>query len=74
SGNWPEDEGLLVVRGDQSLRQEITSISPSEGSSIIGNSTVSVSSVADIKNQTKRADLKLSLSSYHPLGKSGGGT
>ncbi len=74
SGNWPEDEGLLVVRGDQSLRQEITSISPSEGSSIIGNSTVSVSSVADIKNQTKRADIKLSLSSYHPLGKSGGGT
>ncbi|HEJ3594005.1 TPA: hypothetical protein SMN30_006596 [Pseudomonas aeruginosa] len=74
SGNWPEDEGLLVVRGDQSLRQEITSISPSEGSSIIGNSTVSVSSVADIKNQTKRADLKLSLSSYNPLGKSGGGT
>ncbi|WP_457924045.1 hypothetical protein [Pseudomonas aeruginosa] len=74
SGNWPEDEGLLVVRGDQSLRQEITSISPSEGSSIIGNSTVSVSSVADIKSQTKRADLKLSLSSYHPLGKSGGGT
>ncbi|HHJ1495559.1 TPA: hypothetical protein ACQGQ1_000892 [Pseudomonas aeruginosa] len=74
SGNWSEDEGLLVVRGDQSLRQEITSTSPSEGSSIIGNSTVSVSSVADIKNQTKRADLKLSLSSYHPLGKSGGGT
>ncbi|EJY6040596.1 hypothetical protein P0281_004730 [Pseudomonas aeruginosa] len=74
SGNWPEDEGLLVVRGDQSLRQEITSISPSEGSSIIGNSTVSVSSVADIKNQTKRSDIKLSLSSYHPLGKSGGGT
>lgn len=74
SGDWSEDEGLLVVRGDQSLRQEITSTSPSEGSSIIGNSTVSVSSVADIKNQTKRADLKLSLSSYHPLGKSGGGT
>ncbi|EPU4490117.1 hypothetical protein ACM72P_27185 [Pseudomonas aeruginosa] len=74
SGNWSEDEGLLVVRGDQSLRQEITSTSPSEGSSIIGNSTVSVSSVADIKNQTKRADLKLSLSSYHPLGTSGGGT
>ncbi|HFX1297066.1 TPA: hypothetical protein ACID1V_002877 [Pseudomonas aeruginosa] len=74
SGNWSEDEDLLVVRGDQSLRQEITSTSPSEGSSIIGNSTVSVSSVADIKNQTKRADLKLSLSSYHPLGKSGGGT
>lgn len=74
SGNWSEDEGLLVVRGDQSLRKEITSTSPSEGSSIIGNSTVSVSSVADIKNQTKRADLKLSLSSYHPLGKSGGGT
>lgn len=74
SGNWSEDEVLLVVRGDQSLRQEITSTSPSEGSSIIGNSTVSVSSVADIKNQTKRADLKLSLSSYHPLGKSGGGT
>lgn len=49
SGNWSEDEGLLVVRGDQSLRQEITSTSPSEGSSIIGNSTVSVSSVADIK-------------------------
>ncbi|MFU7278812.1 hypothetical protein ACM75F_24945 [Pseudomonas aeruginosa] len=74
SGDWSEDEGLLVVRGDQSLRQEITSTSPSEGSSIIGNSIVSVSSVADIKNQTKRADLKLSLSSYHPLGKSGGGT
>lgn len=74
SGNWSEDEGLLVVRGDQSLRREITSTSPSEGSSIIGNSTVSVSSVADIKNQTKRADLKLSLSSYHPLGTSGGGT
>lgn len=74
SGNWSEDEDLLVVRGDQSLRQEITSTSPSEGSSIIGNSTVSVSSVADIKNQTKRADLKLYLSSYHPLGKSGGGT
>ncbi|EPJ3026934.1 TPA: hypothetical protein ACKQFN_002399 [Pseudomonas aeruginosa] len=74
SGNWSEDEVLLVVRGDQSLRQEITSTSPSEGSSIIGNSIVSVSSVADIKNQTKRADLKLSLSSYHPLGKSGGGT
>ncbi|MGU1689954.1 hypothetical protein ACSER0_23250 [Pseudomonas aeruginosa] len=73
SGNWSEDEGLLVVRGDQSLRQEITSTSPSEGSSIIGNATVSVSSVADIKNQTKRSDLKLSLSSYHPLGTSGGG-
>lgn len=73
SGNWSEDEGLLVVRGDQSLRQEITSTSPSEGSSIIGNATVSVSSVADIKNQTKRLDLKLSLSSYHPLGTSGGG-
>ena len=74
SGNWSEDEVLLVVRGDQSLRQEITSTSPSEGSSIIGNSTVSVSSVADIQNQTKRTDLKLSLSSYHPLGTSGGGT
>lgn len=73
SGNWSEDEVLLVVRGDQSLRQEITSTSPSEGSSIIGNSTVSVSSVADIQNQTKRTDLKLSLSSYHPLGTSGGG-
>ncbi|MBA5053177.1 hypothetical protein H2N66_04880 [Pseudomonas aeruginosa] len=73
SGNWAADEGLLVVRGDQSLRQEITSTSPSEGSSIIGNATVSVSSVADIKNQTKRPDLKLSLSSYHPLGTSGGG-
>lgn len=53
SGNWSEDEGLLVVRGDQSLRQEITSTSPSEGSSIIGNATVSVSSVADIKIRLK---------------------
>jgi hypothetical protein len=51
SGNWAADEPLLVVRGDQSLRQELQgAVSDGEGAALVSGATINVDSMLDLTN------------------------
>ena len=67
SGDWAEDETILTVRSDQSLRAELTdSEDPELGSAMIGRSVVRLGSIVDMSSVRRSATLSYLVAGYHP--------